>query len=76
MLRALLVRALNPGITDEQLRNVWRPGGVHDRYPTTARVARRLSDDRQVITIMSLTCRLRGSRPPPLRSRALTRFSG
>ena len=54
MLRAVFVRTLRPGVTCEQFKDAWLPEGLHDRYPTTARVARSLSDDRQVITIIEL----------------------
>ena len=54
MLRAVFVRTLKPGVTYEQFRDAWLPDGLDDRYPTTARVARNLADDRQVITIIEL----------------------
>ncbi len=54
MLRAVFVRTLKPGVTYEQFKDAWLPEGIHGRYPTTARVARSIADDRQVITIIEL----------------------
>lgn len=54
MLRAVFVRTLKPGVTYEQFKDAWLPEGLGDRYPTTARVARNVADDRQVITIIEL----------------------
>lgn len=54
MLRAVFVRVLKPGVTYQQFRDAWVPEGLHGRYPATARVARNLANDRQVITIIEL----------------------
>lgn len=54
MVRAVFVRTLKPEVTYEQFKEAWLPEGLKDRYPTTARVARNLSDARQVITIIEL----------------------
>lgn len=54
MLRAVFVRTLKPGVTYEQFKDAWLPEGLQGSYPTTARVARNLADDRQVITIIEL----------------------
>lgn len=54
MLRAVFVRTLKPGVTYEQFKQAWVPEGLTGRYPATARVARNLANERQVITIIEL----------------------
>lgn len=54
MLRAVFVRTLRPGVSYEQFRRAWVPEGLSGPYPATARVARNLANDRQVITIIEL----------------------
>ena len=50
----MFVRTLKPGVTYQQLKDAWVPEGLHSTYPATARVARNLANDRQVITIIEL----------------------
>jgi hypothetical protein len=52
--RAVFVRTLKPGVTYQQFKNAWVPEGLGAAYPATARVARSLANDRQVITIIEL----------------------
>jgi hypothetical protein len=52
MLRAVFVRTLKPGVTYEQFKQAWVPEGLVGRYPATARVARSVANERQVITII------------------------
>jgi hypothetical protein len=54
MLRAVFVRTLKPGVSYEQFKDAWVPEGLSGPYPATARVARNLANDRQVITIIEL----------------------
>ena len=54
MLRAVFVRTLKPGVSYDQFKEAWLPEGLEGNYPATARVARNVADDRQVITIIEL----------------------
>lgn len=54
MLRAVFVRTLKPGVTYQEFKNAWLPEGLVGSYPATARVARNVADERQVITIIEL----------------------
>jgi hypothetical protein len=48
MLRAVFVRTLKPGVTDEQFLAAWTPEDVAG-YPVRLSVGRGLADDRQVV---------------------------
>ncbi len=54
MLRAVFVRTLKPDVTYQQFKEAWVPEDLHGDYPTRARVARNVTNDRQVITILEL----------------------
>jgi hypothetical protein len=54
VLRAVFVRTLKPGVTYQEFKDAWLPEGLIGSYPATARVARSVADDRQVITIIEL----------------------
>ena len=53
MLRAVFVRTLKAGVTYEQFKDAWVPGDVGG-YPAKVSVARNVSADRQVITVLEL----------------------
>lgn len=41
-------------MTYEQFKDAWVPAGLDGAYPATARVARNVANDRQVITIIEV----------------------
>lgn len=55
MLRAVYVRTLKPGVTDEQFVESWMPE-QHTRssYPATVTIARSLADPRQVLSVFDI----------------------
>jgi hypothetical protein len=55
MLRAIYVRTLNPGVTDEQFVTSWMPPR-HTRasYPAAVTVARSVAEPRQVLSIFDV----------------------
>ncbi|MGH3638725.1 MAG: hypothetical protein ACRDUX_06820 [Mycobacterium sp.] len=55
MLRAIYVRTLKPGITDEQFVASWMPD-EHTRssYPAAVTVARSLANPRQVLSVFDI----------------------
>lgn len=52
MLRAIYVRTLKPGVTDEQFIDAWMPPGLTvESYPARVTISHSLADQRQIISI-------------------------
>ncbi|MDY7101027.1 MAG: hypothetical protein S0880_07550 [Actinomycetota bacterium] len=78
MLRAVFVRTLKPGVTDEQFLATWTPEDMTDD-PVRVSVSRDLGDDRPVITILELdgtAAEFAGIRSSLFRPDALERLGG
>jgi hypothetical protein len=54
MLRAVFIRTLKPEVGYEEFKEAWLPEDLQGSYPTRARVARNVANDRQVITIIEV----------------------
>ena len=55
MLRAVYVRTLKPGVTDEQFIEAWMPPGTTlDTYPARVSISHSLADERQVISVFEV----------------------
>jgi hypothetical protein len=79
MLRAVFVRTLKPGVTYEQFKEAWIPEGLTGRYPATARVARNVANERQVITIIEVdvpAAEFKAASATLTRADALARLAG
>jgi hypothetical protein len=55
VLRAVYVRTLNPGVTDEQFVNAWMPE-QHTRssYPAAVTIARAVANPSQVLSVFDI----------------------
>lgn len=55
MLRAVYVRTLKPGITDDQYIEAWMPEGAsRDEYPARAVISHSTTNERQTVTTFDL----------------------
>lgn len=55
MLRAIYVRTLKPGVTDQQFTEAWMPpGSTADSYPAGVTISHSLTDQRQIISIFEV----------------------
>ncbi|MGH3608371.1 MAG: hypothetical protein ACRDRD_09845 [Pseudonocardiaceae bacterium] len=55
MLRAVYVRTLKPGVTDEQFIEAWMPpGATLDSYPARVSISHGLADERQIISVFEV----------------------
>jgi len=55
VLRAVYVRTLKPGVTDEQFIEAWMPPGTTlDSYPARVSISHSLTDERQVISVFEV----------------------
>src|SRR5579883_3538771 len=52
MLRAVFVRTLKPGVTDEEFIQAWMPEGLDtSSYPSAVSVSHSLTEERRIISI-------------------------
>lgn len=55
MYRAVFVRTLKPGVTDEEFVEAWMPEGLDQAtYPAPVTMGRSTADGRQVITVATV----------------------
>lgn len=55
MLRAVYVRTLKPGVTDDEYIRAWMPDGAdRDSYPAKAQVSHSTTNERQTVTTFEL----------------------
>jgi hypothetical protein len=55
MLRAVYVRTLNPGVSDDEFVAAWMPPHrSRDSYPAAVTTSRSVTDDRQIMSIVAL----------------------
>jgi hypothetical protein len=55
MLRAVYVRTLKPGVTDDEFIQAWLPPGLTtDSYPSRVSISHNLTDQRQIISIFEV----------------------
>jgi hypothetical protein len=55
MLRAVYVRTLKPGVTDDEYAAAWMPEGVsREEYPAEVRISHSTTNERQTITTFAV----------------------